>query len=209
MFRRRSSPFMAAVILLALATSRAEAAATWSLLVDSAPGAWVGGGQKHLYINQTDPLSLLAGGLSPTGPTAILLVHSPSPQAPDFSMYIADSNPFVVSEYLGATRSSGPPYPDFDFTFAGAGNNEVFGWFEILAIEYHYVGPSGGGHAFILDKLAMTFAFRGGPTQPEVTGAFALNTTLPASIPEPNSMALVVVGLTGIAFFCRRRSRQL
>jgi hypothetical protein len=192
-----------AAIVFAWRIAEAVAAPTWSLRLNSEPGAFIGEGQTYLYLDRTEPINVLAFSHSQSvGPDGIEFFHSIDSVAPTFFIRLGTKKllqPLAVGQYSNAQRAffENADVPGFDFTFAGHAANMLTATFTITDIAYRFLNKEVGYTLFQLDKISFTFTeFADGSPHP-ISGAFAFNTSLPQQIPEPPTLIALLMALFG------------
>jgi hypothetical protein len=201
---------VATAVLVGLAPTPGNTAPTWSFVLDSAPGAFIGAGKSYAYLNQAGPIGISTASFFLTdGPNSIRVVHNTlSPTIPVFSVHISSfglGESLHEGNYPDAERFSDPGHPGLDVGFDHRGANSAIGEFRIYELEFHQQGTLDGRPLFEIDRLSFTFVefSEGGPFP--ISGAFAYNAPLASAIPEPASTFMVV---TGIAYLIRHRRRH-
>jgi hypothetical protein len=160
----------------------------------STPGSWIGQGQTltidtvtvSRYYDQgvyTNAVTLSGGGY------AMTLVE-PNLALPTVGYYDNVTRwPFMGS---GAGMW---------FTAPGRGDNQISGWFNVLEATY---SPSDGS----VQSFAVDFQqFDELSTTEWTMGSIRYNSSIPQSVPEPTSAALVLLATT--ALFFARQSRKI
>lgn len=122
--------------------------------------------------------------------------------------YSADDNlvkrrPLTVGFYDNARRVISTPEmnPGMDVSGFGRGYNRLSGWFDIKEVEYASSGE--------IVKLAVDFAEYGEnltKSGPALFGSFRFNSDIPltTALPEPSSLVLSLLSLSGVALAIRR-----
>lgn len=118
-----------------------------------------------------------------------------------------NGQPLFVQFYDNATRwpFNSPTRPGLSISGAGAGNNQLSGWFNVLEVQY---GSSGTVSAFAVDFRQYDENLT--QTGPSLYGSLRFNSSIPVNltpIPEPAQFAMLLVGLMAIAYTSRRRCR--
>ncbi|WP_182867566.1 PEP-CTERM sorting domain-containing protein [Rhodopirellula sp. JC639] len=107
--------------------------------------------------------------------------------------------PLAVGNYTDAVRNPFPEVlPGFDFAVANRGSNEYRADFTITQLSY----DAGG----MLSTLEATFDADTGPVPGTIIGSISYASV--TAIPEPSGL-LLVVGLGGVCFVCRRKRSRL
>jgi hypothetical protein len=117
-----------------------------------------------------------------------------------------DGQPLRVGLYDRAQRYpfNSPTRPGLDVSGTGRGNNTLYGWFNILELEYD--DATGALEAFAVDFLQYDEA--SGPTGPSLYGSLRFNSDIAINpVPEPSTCALMLGGLGVLALCARRRQR--
>ncbi len=87
------------------------------------------------------------------------------------------------------------------FTAPGRGDNQISGWFNVLEATYSPIDGSVVSFAVDFqqyDELSTTNW---------TEGSIRYNSSIPVTVPEPSSAALMVLAI--MALFCARQSRKI
>jgi PEP-CTERM motif len=88
---------------------------------------------------------------------------------------------------------------------AGAGNNQLSGWFNVLEVQY---GSGGTVSSFAVDFRQYDENLT--QTGPSLYGSLRFNSSIPVNltpVPEPAQLGMLLAGLAAIAFVSRRHRR--
>jgi PEP-CTERM motif len=198
-----------AAILGAIGTQAAQAGQT-AVYLHAQPGSWVGGslpqpitvftegitGSFRASQNYAQGVSISYDGFPPPGSYFGDWYYF------DFSGARNNPQPLHTGLYQNAVRFPfNDTQPGLSFSGNGRGNNTLGGWFNVLEIAY---GQNGG-----IDRFAVDFRqFDESESQrgPSTYGSLRYNSDIPiAAVPEPETYAMMGLGLAALAFVARRR----
>lgn len=185
--------------LSALSVSRAMALPITGLYYTSSPSSWVGQGQTVLVT----PADGFRFGVSRNFDQSLYFsilgdLTNPNPLASRW-WFLDFAGPYgqelQPGAYLNATRYPFQNFnvPGLSFYGNGRGDNQDSGYFDVLQATY---GSDGSVLSFAADFLQIDE----NNTAAWSRGSFRYNSDVPLTIPEPASIALVGLGLAGIAF---------
>lgn len=195
--RQRSVSVVAALAagLVSLVAQPALAQET-AFRFTSTPGSWVGHGHLNYQVTPANNWSFTA---EETGDRKVvrLAARNLDPNAAsgnrDWELYLGspDASPLAPGTYTGATRYpfNDPGEPGLSLTGNSRGNSQNTGYFTILQAEF---GPGA-----TVTRFSVNFRqYDEGNPNNWVDGQFRFN----ALVPEPGSMAIVLLSLTSLRY---------
>jgi hypothetical protein len=120
-----------ALLALAFATPNAAIAGVTSIVLNSEPGDFIGGGQTSVFVDTDGVFQTQTSG---NGNTVRVLFNTPTfSHWWNLSFAAADGQPLTVGTYNGAVRwpFQGPGQPGLDVSGDGRGCNQLTGFFDV------------------------------------------------------------------------------
>jgi hypothetical protein len=124
-----------------------------------------------------------------------------SPPANNFALLTFGSNelnePLTVGTYSNAERASfaSPGFAGLDVSYGSSGSNTLTGSFTISTLSYF--NDPGNNNALEVASFAASFTQYTDGNPAALTGTLVYQNL--ASVPEPSSLGLLVIGLAGLA----------
>lgn len=209
------APVMA--LLCASLSHAADLAKTATVYLDAEPGSWVGGaiGAPSVTWTHGDQGIFQTWSTADT-PGTVRINYNGGSQWFDFTFAAPtynpvtntnDGQPLHLGLYDRATRwpFNSPTRPGLDVSGTGRGNNTLYGWFNILELDYN--ATTGALDAFAVDFRQYDEAT--GPNGPSLYGSLRFNSDIAINpVPEPSTYAMMFGGLGVLAFCARRRQHK-
>ncbi|HEX8602071.1 MAG TPA: PEP-CTERM sorting domain-containing protein [Pseudoduganella sp.] len=204
--------------LLCTSVSHAAIANTASVYLHTEPGSWVGGAVGAAETTWTHgDQGIFFGNNNYGSPERGVQINYNDGNYWSFSFAAPSYDPVTNTNdgqvlhtglYDRATRFpfNSPTRPGLDVSGNGRGNNTLYGWFNVLEIDYD--DTTGELARFAVDFRQYDEA--NGPYGPSLYGSLRFNSTIAINpVPEPATFAMLAGGLAIVGFAARRRRKSV